>query len=402
MTQAEINDRKFMQRALQLASLGAGFVSPNPQVGAVIAAPDGRIIGEGWHRRYGGPHAEVNAVRSVAEADRALLPQSTIYVTLEPCSHWGKTPPCAKLLIECGFRRVVVGILDPFEAVSGRGIRMLQDAGIEVETGVMEEECREINRRFITAHTLGRPFVQLKWAQTADGIMGIAHSTQKNDTPLPPETESLTETTAKGGKQPRLHISNPISLGEMHAERSLFDAIMVGTGTVIADNPSLTVRERPGHSPRPVIFRSDRLPEDAEILRRDPIILDPALPLAENLAILYRDHKITSLMVEGGAALLTSFLADPPAPTAPTAPLTAPLTPPLYDEIRIETAPTPAAPPIETAPTPDAPTLAYTPIYAPTLPSGVQKIATHTAGASRIDTYRPSSAAPRRGPQGLR
>lgn len=352
MTQAEINDRKFMQRALQLASLGAGFVSPNPQVGAVITAPDGRIIGEGWHRRYGGPHAEVNAVRSVAEADRALLPQSTIYVTLEPCSHWGKTPPCAKLLIECGFRRVVVGILDPFEAVSGRGIRMLQDAGIEVETGVMEEECREINRRFITAHTLGRPFVQLKWAQTADGVMG------------------------SGGKQPRLHISNPISLGEMHAERSLFDAIMVGTGTVIADNPSLTVRERPGHSPRPVIFRSDRLAEDAEILRRDPIILDPALPLAENLAILYRDHKITSLMVEGGAALLTSFLATP-------------LAAPLYDEIRIETALTTSATPIEAAPLHDTPPLAYTPIYAPTLPSGVQKIATHTAGTSRIDTYRP-------------
>ena len=143
---------KYMRRALRLAYNGYGFVSPNPMVGAVIAGPDGQIIGEGWHRAYGGPHAEVNAVASVDEHDRALFPESTIYVTLEPCSHYGKTPPCAKLLTECGFKRVVVGAGDPNPKVAGRGIAMLRDAGIEVVEGVLEAECRLINKRFMTAH----------------------------------------------------------------------------------------------------------------------------------------------------------------------------------------------------------------------------------------------------------
>lgn len=315
-------DNIYMGRALQLAALGRGFVSPNPQVGAVIVSSDGRIIGEGWHRRYGGPHAEVNAVNSVREEDRELLPSSTIYVTLEPCSHWGKTPPCAELLIRCRFRRVVVGIRDPFPAVAGRGIGMLRAAGIEVTEGILENECREINRHFLTPHTLGRPFIQLKWAQSADGIMGTLPS------------------------QPPLLISNPLSLGEMHAERALFDAILVGTDTIIHDNPELTVRHRPGHSPRPVIFKSGRIPTDAKIWSRNPIVLDPTLPLEGNMRILLSEHKVTSLMVEGGARTLQHFIDAN-----------------LYDEIRRETSSVPSS---------------SEGIQAPTIPNSLTIASSHT------------------------
>jgi len=156
------SDRMYMRRALQLAANGRGHVSPNPMVGAVIVASEGRIIGEGWHRHYGGPHAEVNAVNSVAENDRKLLGESTIYVTLEPCSHYGKTPPCAKLLVDIGIGRVVVGAGDPNPLVAGRGIAMIREAGIPVAEGLLAEECCELNKTFMTAHTLHRPFVTLK------------------------------------------------------------------------------------------------------------------------------------------------------------------------------------------------------------------------------------------------
>ena len=161
-------DIKMMRRALRLASCGEGRVSPNPQVGAVVAVGE-RIIGEGYHRHWGGPHAEVNALASVSEADRPLLRQATMYVTLEPCSHYGKTPPCADLIVREGLRRVIVATVDPFPQVSGRGIARIRRAGIEVETGLLEEEARWLNRRFFTAHSEQRPFVQLKWAQSADG-----------------------------------------------------------------------------------------------------------------------------------------------------------------------------------------------------------------------------------------
>ena len=163
-------DEKYMWRALQLARCGAGRVSPNPMVGAVVVH-DGTIIGEGFHRCYGQGHAEVNAIASVRR--RELLTESTIYVTLEPCSHYGKTPPCAKLIIDTGIPRVVVGCLDPFAAVSGRGVAMLRQAGVQVEVGVLEQQCRHLNRRFITAHSTGLPWVQLKWAQTADGFIPV-------------------------------------------------------------------------------------------------------------------------------------------------------------------------------------------------------------------------------------
>ena len=206
-------DEKYMRRALQLARLGAGHTSPNPMVGAVIVGPDGTIIGEGWHRKCGEGHAEVNAVASVANA--SLLKDSTIYVTLEPCSHYGKTPPCARLIIERGIPRVVVGTLDPFPEVSGRGVKMLREAGVEVVVGVLEKECRELNSRFMTAHTTGRPWIQLKWAQTADGFIA-----------LPPDA----------GENP-LHMSTPVTMCLMHRQRSLCDAIVVGAATARIDNP---------------------------------------------------------------------------------------------------------------------------------------------------------------------
>ena len=162
------NDKIFMRRAIELARHGLGNVSPNPMVGAVIVNK-GKIIGEGYHRRWGEAHAEVNAINSVS--DKAQLTNSTIYITLEPCSHFGKTPPCAKLLIDSGIRKVAIGCLDPYKEVSGRGVAMLRNAGVEVITGILEDECLQLNKAFITAHTLQRPYITLKWAQSTDGFI---------------------------------------------------------------------------------------------------------------------------------------------------------------------------------------------------------------------------------------
>lgn len=281
-------DRAMMRRALQLAANGAGHVSPNPMVGAVITAPDGRIIGEGWHRKYGGPHAEVQAFRNVRPEDEPLLTQSTIYVTLEPCSHYGKTPPCARLLVEKKIARAVIGCGDPNPKVAGRGIAILREAGIEVTENVLVEECRFLNRRFMTAHTLCRPWILLKWAESADGFI---------DCP----------------------VSTPLSKLLMHRERSMCDAILVGTDTILNDNPSLTTRFWPGNSPRPVAFRSPHLPMDLTLGGREIIWLDRENPLEENMRILFSQYGITSLMVEGGAKMLAMFIAHG-----------------LYDEIRQE------------------------------------------------------------------
>lgn len=287
-----------MRRALWLAKNGRGRVSPNPMVGAVITHGN-RIIGEGWHRQWGGPHAEVNAVNSVAEADRHLLPEATIYVTLEPCSHYGKTPPCAKLLCECGFERVVVATPDPFPEVSGRGIEMIRNAGTQVEVGLLGEEARELNRRFITAHTLRRPYIQLKWAETADGYIASADG------------------------EPRLMISNPLSSVWMHKERADADAIMVGVNTILKDDPKLDCRLWPGRKPLNVGFESSRIPEDAHFFENPHTLRHPGESLPDFLSRLYSESKVTSLMVEGGAATLQEFIDSG-----------------LYDEVRIETSPT--------------------------------------------------------------
>lgn len=271
-------DIKYMERALQLARLGEGLVSPNPMVGAVIVDANGKIIGEGYHHRYGGPHAEVNAINSVKESDRHILSDSTIYVTLEPCSHYGKTPPCAKLIIDTGIPRVVVGSADPFKEVSGRGIKMLRDAGVEVEEDVLREECDALNVRFLTAHRLGRPWIQLKWAQSADGFMaGID----------------------KDGKPYPVKFSTPVSSVWMHRRRSMVDAIMVGKNTLEIDHPRLDCRYWPGKAPRRVMPRHD---------------------LENQMRELYREG-VTSLMVEGGPTLLQSFIDLG-----------------LYDDLKIETA----------------------------------------------------------------
>lgn len=294
-----------MERALQLARCGEGFTSPNPMVGAVIVAR-GRVIGEGYHRRCGGPHAEVWAVRSVSLADRALLAEATIYVTLEPCSHYGKTPPCAAMLVNERIGRVVIGCLDPNPKVSGRGVEILRRAGIEVVTGVLEEECFALNRRFMIAQTLGRPYVLLKWAASADGFLDRRR--------MPHESPEK--------------FSTPLTLQQMHRLRGLHDAVLVGSGTVMADNPSLTVRYIAGLQPRPVVLDlRGRVSASARIFSTPGCILFTSAERADipsgvtqivmtapvTMTLLLAELRklgVSSVMVEGGAALLTSFIAE--------------------------------------------------------------------------------------------
>lgn len=292
-------DQRFMRRAIELAGHGLGNTSPNPMVGAVIVH-DGKIIGEGYHRRCGEGHAEVNAVASVK--DRSLLKDSTIYVTLEPCSHYGKTPPCSKLIIDSGIPRVAVGSTDPNEKVSGRGINMLRDAGVEVVVGVLEKECKEINPVFMTAHTYHRPWVTLKWAQSRDGYIDCKRAAEES---------------------PAI-FSTPVTKALTHRLRSLSDAILVGSGTVKADNPLLDVRHWHGRNPRPVIAGNP--PSECKLLtdRHDTIVVT-GIPSAESiegyLTQLF-SQGITSVLVEGGAKLLQSFIDSG-----------------LWDMARIETAP---------------------------------------------------------------
>ncbi len=309
-----ICDEKYMRRALQLAKNGSAYASPNPMVGAVIVHND-VIIGEGFHRRCGEGHAEVNAVASVV--DKSLLNESTIYVTLEPCSHYGKTPPCAKLIIDSGIPNVVIGCLDPFDKVSGRGVKMLQDAGVNVVSGMLEEECKALNRRFITAHALRRPMVTLKWAQSRDGYID----------------------RRRNADEPAARISTPITSMLVHKLRSEHDAILAGSGTVIADNPRLDVRLWSGRSPRIVVIdRSMKIPQNANVFNSNPIYMSPEMrsdltnrvqwlgispnaDVAEILDALYQ-AGITSLLVEGGRVLLQSFIDSG-----------------LWDNIRVEIAP---------------------------------------------------------------
>ncbi len=265
-------DERYMRRALCLAGNGLLDASPNPMVGAVLVDPSGKIIGEGWHRRCGEGHAEVNAVASVA--DTSLLRNATMYVTLEPCSHYGKTPPCASLIIEKGIPRVVIGCLDPFEKVAGRGVRMLKDAGVEVVTGCLEKECLELNEKFVTSHRRKRPFVTLKWAESADGYID--------------------------GK-----ISTPLTSMLTHRLRATHDAILVGSGTVLADNPRLDTRLYAGHSPLRVIL--DRRGRVMDAVDGTTIIYREFSSLNDVLEDLYK-RGITSVLVEGGAELHRSFI----------------------------------------------------------------------------------------------
>jgi diaminohydroxyphosphoribosylaminopyrimidine deaminase / 5-amino-6-(5-phosphoribosylamino)uracil reductase len=281
-----------MSRALELATWGRGFVAPNPMVGCVIVHGDGtnaRIIGEGWHQRYGQAHAERNAISSIKPADNQLLPDSTAYVTLEPCSHFGKQPPCADLLIEKLIGRVVVCNLDPNPLVAGRGLQKLRDAGIVVETAVLEAEGRWLNRRFFTFMEQQRPYIILKWAETTDGFI------------------SGTD------KQP-VAITGPIAQRLNHRWRTEEDAILIGTTTAITDNPRLNARLWPGRNPtRLVLDRQQKLPASLNLfdgsqptIRFTNELLRP-FTLLQLLADLH-ERQIQSVIVEGGAATLQGFI----------------------------------------------------------------------------------------------
>jgi len=296
---------QYMQRCLELAALGIGSVSPNPMVGAVIVH-EGKIIGEGYHQQYGQAHAEVNAVNSaLSKYDNAeeLLRSSTIYVSLEPCAHYGKTPPCADLIIKYRIPKVVVGCRDPFDQVDGKGIEKLQQAGIEVTTGVLEEECKWLNRRFFTRMQKKRPYVILKWAQTGDGFFAPVDRTQ-------------------------FWITGEESRRLVHKWRGEEDAILVGKNTVAIDNPQLNTRLWPGKSPkRVVIDRRLELSRDSHIYDQsvetlvfnevktdiDGKIKYIALEDFERFVpqyILFQLYlqDIQSIIIEGGAHTLNSFI----------------------------------------------------------------------------------------------
>lgn len=267
----------YMQRCLQLARNGLLTAAPNPMVGAVVVGPDGRILGEGWHLRAGLPHAEVNALNAVRREDWPLLPQSTIYVSLEPCAHYGRTPPCAELIVRRGLKRCVVGCRDPFSRVQGRGIEILRQAGIEVIEGVLQEECLRLNRMFVCRHSLGRPFITLKWAQTQDGWIGR--------------------------RAERLFISDEVSLMHCHKLRAQHQAIVVGHRTLVADTPQLNVRYWGTGSNTPT-FRAVLGRVGEEELPRGWQAFAHIDDLLEHLV--RNGHQ--SLLVEGGAEVLQSFI----------------------------------------------------------------------------------------------
>jgi diaminohydroxyphosphoribosylaminopyrimidine deaminase/5-amino-6-(5-phosphoribosylamino)uracil reductase len=300
----------YMQRCIQLAKLGAGHVAPNPMVGAVLVH-EGRIIGEGWHQQYGQAHAEVNCIASVKEGDRQLIAQSTMYVSLEPCSHYGKTPPCADLIIEHKIPAIVIGSHDINKQVDGKGIKKLIMAGVDVIIGVLQDECIELNKRFFTFHGEHRPYIILKWAQTAAGIMG-----SRSNGFTPEDSE-------------RLLISNEFTNRLVHRWRTEEASILVGTNTALNDNPSLTTRLWDGPSPvRLILDLNLRLPNSLKVFdRKERTIVfntrkheevDNLLyyQVTEDVSIVHQllnalyHLEIQSVLVEGGAQLLQSFIDE--------------------------------------------------------------------------------------------
>ncbi|KAA3624173.1 MAG: bifunctional diaminohydroxyphosphoribosylaminopyrimidine deaminase/5-amino-6-(5-phosphoribosylamino)uracil reductase RibD [Flavobacterium sp.] len=294
-----------MSRCIDLAKKGLGTTYPNPLVGCVIVHND-IIIGEGWHYKAGGPHAEVNALANVA--DPALLPDATLYVNLEPCSHFGKTPPCADLIISRGVKTVVIGSKDPNPKVSGQGIKKLREAGCEVISGVLAEECDTLNKRFFTYHKFKRPYIFLKWAQSDDGYLAPANRSKE--------------------KKP-VWITNTYSRQLVHRMRAREMAILVGTTTVLEDDPKLTVRDWEGKSPlRIVLDRSLRIPKEAAVLNAEvpTLVITEATKdsqenidfvkinfdhyLTEQLCELLYNRGIQSLIVEGGSKTLQTFIDE--------------------------------------------------------------------------------------------
>lgn len=294
---------KYIKRCIELAKNGLGATYPNPLVGSVIVHKD-KIVGEGWHQKAGAPHAEVNAVNSVKE--ELLLKKSTIYVSLEPCSHFGKTPPCSDLIIAKGIKKVVIGCVDPFAEVAGRGIKKLMEAGCEVQVGVLEKECQDLNKRFFTFHQKKRPYIILKWAQTADGF--IAPKIQEKREPV--------------------WITNQYSKQLVHKWRSEEQTILVGTNTAIADNPKLNTRLWKGENPVRVVIDKDlKIPQESALfdgtiktivltenvkssgnnnLVFEKVDFQQDLPL-QICGILHR-HNLQSAIIEGGAKTLQTFI----------------------------------------------------------------------------------------------
>lgn len=295
----------YIKRCIQLAKNGLGTTYPNPMVGSVIVY-DNKIIGEGWHRKSGEPHAEVNAVNSVK--DKSLLSKATIYVSLEPCSHFGKTPPCCDLIIQYKIPNVVVGTIDPNSKVAGNGIKRLQENGTKVTVGVLEKECIELNKRFFTFHTKKRPYIILKWAESLDGFIA----------PI-----------SKEKKEP-VWISNTFSRQLVHKWRSEEQAILIGTTTVLDDNPNLDVRDWFGENPiRIILDRTGKISKDyfvknektktiiiteqENLTSSENCIYENAIfdvELTKTIAHILYKYGIQSIIIEGGKQTLQSFLDD--------------------------------------------------------------------------------------------
>src|SRR5688572_13326847 len=348
-----------MHRCLQLAQLGSGNVAPNPMVGSVLVH-NNKIIGEGYHQFYGEAHAEVNCINSVQAKDQALIAQSTLYVSLEPCAHFGKTPPCADLIIKNKIQKVIVGCRDPFVQVNGKGIEKLQAAGVEVITGILENECKDLNKRFFIFHTEHRPYIILKWAETGDGKMGRPPAPSNRGGTASAQTLIKQETfnghediqtsgplsnssSSNGGGQegaPRLLISNEYTNRIVHKWRSEEMAILVGTNTALFDDPSLTTRLWPGKDPiRIVVDMQLRLPKSLNLFdgKTTTIVFNlhhHTLPfekitatdlrniglgyyqVTEDVSLVHQiinalyQLNIQSVIVEGGSQLLQSFIDD--------------------------------------------------------------------------------------------
>ncbi|MCF6167823.1 bifunctional diaminohydroxyphosphoribosylaminopyrimidine deaminase/5-amino-6-(5-phosphoribosylamino)uracil reductase RibD [Lutibacter sp.] len=295
---------KYINRCIELAKNGIGATYPNPMVGSVIVLND-TIIGEGWHRKSGEPHAEVNAINAVK--DKTQLKEATIYVNLEPCSHYGKTPPCANLIVEKGIKNIVIGSIDSNSKVSGKGVEHLENNGCNVIVGVLEKECKELNKRFFTFHNKKRPFIILKWAETKDGFIDKIRNKASENTPN--------------------WISNQYSQQLVHKMRAENEAVLVGTTTALNDNPNLNVRSWSGKNPvRVVIDRTLKIPLNynlfkgsvktilfTEIQKKNMAdIFYEKIDFTSNVSqqicdVLYA-HEIQSVIIEGGAKTLQSFI----------------------------------------------------------------------------------------------
>ena len=305
-------NEKYIRRCIELAKNGLGTTYPNPMVGSVIVC-DGKIIGEGWHKKSGEPHAEVNAVNSVK--DKSLLKKSTIYVSLEPCSHFGKTPPCCDLIIENKIPNVVIGTLDPNIKVAGNGIKKLLEAGAKVTVGILETECYELNKRFFTFHEKKRPYIILKWAESQDGFIA-------------PLTLRQAQDDIKNRKP--IWITNEFSRQLVHKWRSEEQAILVGTQTVIDDNPKLDVRDWTGNNPtRIVLNQNNRIPKDSHIFNNQAKtivfsksnasnpkengnfeVIDFEQNIAQQIIQTLYKHQIQSVIIEGGQQTLQTFIDE--------------------------------------------------------------------------------------------